>query len=150
MGKLLKLSDYVKQQLNEDDGDMPAAGADSTSAGEPSAPNAGAGEQPPEQPNEEIGKVVYTVDAVDREDKIKHLLDYIMGIGNQKRSFDIVVAPGDDEIEKKFTWNGEATDKIKSVKAVKEGEEEGREGGESGQGGEPSTPPEDEAAATGQ
>jgi hypothetical protein len=142
----MKLSEYVKQQLNEDDDDnMAVAGADSTSAGEPSAPNAGAGEQPPEQSNEEIGKVVYTVEAVDREDKIKHLLDYIMGIGNQKRSFDIVVAPGDDEIEKKFTWNGEATDKIKSVKAAKEGEE--GDGGEGGEGGTPSTPPEDEAAA---
>ena len=147
----MKLSEYVKQQLNED-GDMPGAPDAAAAAPNPNEPGANntdtgtsnAGAQPPAPETDEIGKVVYTVEAVDREDKIKNLLNYIMGIGNQKRSFEIVIAPGDESIEKKFEWNGEGTDKIISVKGVKEGEEEG------GEGGEPSTSPEDEAAATGQ
>lgn len=128
----MKLSEYVKQQLNEDEGGMPIAGNDDTAntdagnnAGtDNSAAYAGSGEPAATAPeDDEADKVVYTVEAVDKEDKIKNLLNYIMGIGNQKRSFEIVVAPGDESIEKKFDWDGTGTDKIKSVKSSKDEEE---------------------------
>jgi predicted phage-related endonuclease len=64
-----------------------------------------------------------------------------MGIGNQKRSFEIVVAPGDESIEKKFDWDGTGTDKIVSVKSSKDEEQA------AAPEGEPAAAPEGEPAA---
>lgn len=154
----MKLSEYVRQQLNEDengmptDGNDPAAAANDTGA-DTSAQYSGTGEPAETTPeDDEADMTVYTIEAVDKEDKIKNLLNYIMGIGNQKRSFEIVVAPGDESIEKKFDWDGTGTDKIKTVKSSKDEEgaaaPEGEPEGE--QPAEPAAAPEGEPGAMGQ
>lgn len=154
MKKLLTLSAYVKQQLNEDEtGGMPVDGTDPAAApeGDTGAEYAGTGEPAAAAPeDDEADKVVYTIEAVDKEDKIKNLLNYIMGIGNQKRSFEIVVAPGDESIEKKFDWDGTGTDKIKSVKSSKDEEAPAAAPEDGTAPAEPAAAPEGEPAVAGQ
>ena len=128
---------YVNSILNEDDvapAAAPAApeadGAAAGGEGEPAA-------EPSTEPTNESGEVIYTVEATDREGKLKDLINYIMGIGNQKKNIKIVVDPT-GENEKEFSWEGEGSDKIKSVNV--ENAEENTEGSNPEENPEASTP----------
>lgn len=117
----MTLKKYVNSILNEEDDDTAAPGAAPATApvaapapqGGEGAPEGGEGNQQ-QEPVNESGEVIYTVEATDKEGKLKDLINYIMGIGNQKKNIKIVVDPQGDA-EKEFDWNGEETDKIKSV-----------------------------------
>jgi len=116
---MMTLKKYVNSILNEEDDDAaaPAAAAPAAAAPAPQggegAPEGGESDQQ-QEPVNESGEVIYTVEATDREGKLKDLINYIMGIGNQKKNIKIVVDP-QGESEKEFGWDGEGSDKIKSV-----------------------------------
>lgn len=56
--------------------------------------------------------------------KLEELLDYIKKIGNIGHSFSIIVDLGDSEYEKKFYWDGDGADSIKSIKVSEIKEED--------------------------
>lgn len=66
-------------------------------------------------PDDELD--IYEVTCRDIEGQLKELIEYIAENGNGGHSFSIVVDPG-DENEKKFYWDGDGGDYLKSVVQV--------------------------------
>lgn len=65
----------------------------------------------------ESNTVTYQIECTDGEGSLKRLIEYIGENGNDGHSFEIVVDPG-TENEKKFGWDGDGRDYIKSVKEI--------------------------------
>lgn len=61
---------------------------------------------------------IITIECRDGNNTLEDLLNYIKGLGNTGHSFSIVVDPKSDA-EKKFHWDGDGSDSIKSIKAGK-------------------------------
>ena len=64
------------------------------------------------------GNVRYLIDCSDRDGKLFELIKYIAKNGNGGHSFNIVVDPG-TESERKFGWDGDGSDHIRSVSKCK-------------------------------
>ena len=55
------------------------------------------------------------IEANDEDGKLSDLLNYIKHVGNIGHSFSIVVDPGDREHEKRFSWDGDGSDRINEI-----------------------------------
>ena len=102
----MKLSDYVKDVLSEED--LPRFDADDKG-----------GDEGKEKPDTDM---VYTITCHDDEGALKKLLEYIKEIGNTGHSFKIVVDPENKDTTKEFGWDGDGSDKIESIKVEKKEE----------------------------
>lgn len=61
------------------------------------------------------GTKTITIECRDGDDTLEKLLNYIKSSGNTGHSFSIVVDPK-SEGEKKFFWDGDGSDSIRSIK----------------------------------
>jgi hypothetical protein len=62
---------------------------------------------------DDIDEIV--IKTIDKDHRLKRLLYYIQDIGNVGHSFDIIVDPDNSDTKKIFGWDGDGSDRIKSI-----------------------------------
>jgi len=61
-----------------------------------------------------------TITAYDQDGELEDLLNYIKSTGNIGHSFDIVVDPDTKDYTKRFGWDGDGGDSIRTIKVKNE------------------------------